>query len=790
METVKYTDTEKWCGYCERWLPHADFALNRTAPHGLMAWCRECNAVWRQVGSTYGTKEAATDPNNADAVAADAAAREAYRQRRAEREGIPQADDQRPYWFVGASLGEYEDQTERFIQKGIWEHDFEDNAEVEAQVNSMQPGDRIAIKATTTQKNNLPFDYGGKFASVMYIRAIGTVKENLGDGRRIEVDWTPVAPQRAWYFRPIYWPTVTEVWLGSGEYPWAVEALIRFAFGGEPQDYGRFLEHGSTDSSDLWDEFIERAQRYVDSGRLYEEEVNYKLEVGHKLATVRDALQAAPPVLDGWQDGLKGALGGENNLIDWRARGQFERWLNEHPDDALSAMTSLWKPVTQAVATRFQMLAYQLRPVLQLSARVNFVSVLLMGLNAEDYPPYRWSPFSHAYLRTGYPQPEGQSTEGKIYEHALGFLDRFIEEAGARGLALENRLEAQSVVWALTREGVQRTVPPRPEPERPEGVNLPDLQSLAADLYLDVEDVPFLEEVATLLEEKKQVIFQGPPGTGKTYVARALANRLAGAAGSVELVQFHPSYAYEDFVQGYRPTLEDGQAGFRLGRGPLMRAADLAREEPDAKHFLVIDEINRANLGKVFGELYFLLEYRDEAIRLQYQEEDDEQFSLPENLYIIGTMNTADRSIALVDLALRRRFSFVEFDTSEEPIKGLLRRWLNANASDMDWVADIVDRANERLDDRHAAVGPSYFMKDDLKKDDLKEDRARRIWKHDVLPYIEERLYGERDRLGEFDFDALRKRADGPGEDGNGEAQQDGGDAGTDDDGSAGDASD
>ena len=130
----------------------------------------------------------------------------------------------------------------------------------------------------------------------------------------------------------------------------------------------------------------------------------------------------------------------------------------------------------------------------------------------------------------------------------------------------------------------------------------------------------------------------------------------------------------------------------------------------------------------------------------------------------------------------------MEFNTREEPVKGLLRRWLEKNAQKnapgMEWVAGIVGAANERLDDRHAAVGPSYFM-----KPGLTEERARRIWKHDVLPYIEERLYGEPDRLGEFDFDALRKQVAGSGGDGEGEAQQDGEDAGTNDDGGAGDAS-
>ena len=160
-------------------------------------------------------------------------------------------------------------------------------------------------------------------------------------------------------------------------------------------------------------------------------------------------------------------------------------------------------------------------------------------------------------------------------------------------------------------------------------------------------------------------------------------------------MQFHPSYAYEDFVQGFRPQkAAGGQLSFELTDGPLKRAADAAKVDTSgAKHFLIIDEINRGNLAKVFGELYFLLEYRDEKINLQYS---DEPFSLPENLYIIGTMNTADRSIALVDLALRRRFYFVDFDTHTEPVKGLLRRWLEENElGDMTWVAMSLTRESE-----------------------------------------------------------------------------------------------
>jgi len=319
--------------------------------------------------------------------------------------------------------------------------------------------------------------------------------------------------------------------------------------------------------------------------------------------------------------------------------------------------------------------------------------------------------------------------------------------------------------------GIRSRWDPSLDGEPPEEAPDP-LQVLAKDLHLPVE---FLEEIEALLEDKKrqQLIFQGPPGTGKTYVAQKLARHIAGSEERVTLVQFHPSYAYEDFVQGYRPTLKDGQPGFELRYGPLLKAAERARSERDAKHFLIIDEINRGSIGKVFGELYFLLEYRDSEMSLQYS---DRPFSLPENLYIIGTMNTADRSIALVDLALRRRFYFVEFHPDDERVKGVLRRWLHEKAPKMEWVADVVDKANEKLDDRHAAIGPSYFM-----KDGLDDDAVERIWKHSVLPYIEEHRFGKDDSRGEFCLKALRREAERDrGEESEGEGQDgDGTETGT-----------
>lgn len=280
-----------------------------------------------------------------------------------------------------------------------------------------------------------------------------------------------------------------------------------------------------------------------------------------------------------------------------------------------------------------------------------------------------------------------------------------------------------------------------PELKRHEHLRLPS-GGLADALFVDPA---WLAEVRDLLDERRQLIFYGPPGTGKTWIAQKLAADLVGPE-QVKLVQFHPAYTYEDFFEGYRPSpgATAGTIAFELRAGPFRQLVNRAREHPDQAFVLIIDEINRANLAKVFGELYFLLEYRDQAVDLLYSS-DEEGFTLPTNLYVIGTMNTADRSIALLDAAMRRRFAFVELSPDLEPTRSLLRRWSTAKGLGA-LAADLLAELNRRIDDTDFRIGPSYFMRS-IEIDAFAPERLDRIWRTSILPLLQEHYYGQWDQV-------------------------------------------
>jgi 5-methylcytosine-specific restriction enzyme B len=337
--------------------------------------------------------------------------------------------------------------------------------------------------------------------------------------------------------------------------------------------------------------------------------------------------------------------------------------------------------------------------------------------------------------RLGLPEPEGTLSRGQQHVVANDALRNALEPL----LPGDPWGQGQFAYWLLNHDIVER-----PEDE--------DRIARTAQHLLVPE--AFLRELAELLQEKGQLIFYGPPGTGKTFLADRFAAALQPDPERRMLVQFHPSTSYEDFFEGYRPrTDERGQLSYELRSGPLALMAEKAESNPGVPHFLIIDEINRANLPRVFGELLFLLEYRNKAVRTAYR--PDEPFELPRNLYFIGTMNTADRSIAMVDAALRRRFHFIPFMPHEGAMKSLLADWLKKNAEPV-WVAGLVDQVNEQLrillKGPHLQVGHSHFMVKAPRSEtrSLTDERLARIWEYDVYPFIEDQLYGRPDQLQQF----------------------------------------
>ncbi|MDE0679502.1 MAG: AAA family ATPase [Gammaproteobacteria bacterium] len=277
--------------------------------------------------------------------------------------------------------------------------------------------------------------------------------------------------------------------------------------------------------------------------------------------------------------------------------------------------------------------------------------------------------------------------------------------------------------------------PPPPEPYTAED----------AHRHLFIPPAHFNRLLASL-RSRKNLILQGPPGTGKTFIARRIAWCLIGHRdnGPIEMVQFHQSYAYEDFVEGFRPTDE---GGFTLKPGVFHRFCERARANPDTPHVFIIDEINRGNLSRIFGELLMLIEHdkrsEDYAVALTYSEE---RFHVPANVHILGMMNTADRSLALVDYALRRRFAFETLEPAYESDHGrnAFRDYLTSKGSDPALPHLICERMgtlNKMIrDDRELGrgfeVGHSYFVPDD--GDEPSEDWYRHIVDTQIVPLLRE----------------------------------------------------
>jgi 5-methylcytosine-specific restriction enzyme B len=663
-------------------------------------------------------------------------------------------------WFVGATYDDTEDQIPRFLEEGIWENGYDDK-HLEL-VRSMQPGERIAIKSAYTRKNGLPFDNRRHTVSVMGIKAVGTIAENFNDGKRVKVEWAEVKPLREWYFythRGTIWRVQPGEWMNDALIAFAFEGKPQDVdrFRNEPFWRERYGTTSPEKQRFQWTDFYEAVaekllayagdrtpliegiheialrvpgltylqDKFPDgtSGPLRDicpfttmgtfnrsmTDVNRKTIAG-ELAKLLGVTVPVPPSFEGipvlnnqrsWFFAYADKRGAGDIDALWKVFVAASKMVDGDQLDTRDALIRAYDEATQVwgVAWNLSTGLYWAHPweFLTLDSQSRHYINKRLGLNVAV---------------TGQQGP----CDGRAY---LKLLDDLRSRFGEDGYPVHSFPDLSLASW-MYKDPADDPVPAgdvgtnATEEQETEGEVREAFQVAAPIVPYSVEDILkdgcFLEraEIDRLLDRlrmKKNLILQGPPGTGKTWLAKRLAFALMGQKddSKIRAVQFHPNLSYEDFVRGWRPT---GEGKLSLADGVFMEAIKAASKDPSSKFVVVIEEINRGNPAQIFGELLTLLEAGkrtpNEALELCYPDADGKRrpVHIPENLYVVGTMNIADRSLALVDLALRRRFAFVGL----EPRLGQVwREWVVKEcAVDPDLVADI-ERRIEDLNDQIAA---------------------------------------------------------------------------------------
>ncbi|MBU3181649.1 AAA family ATPase [Clostridium psychrophilum] len=536
----------------------------------------------------------------------------------------------------------------------------------------------------------------------MGIKAIGIVTHNFNDGHKVSVEWQMLNPLREWYF----YTSRNTIWKVTKEDGWMQKNLIDFTFNKANQNIDKFINDpfwkgrfGSVaDNKYEWIEFYEATAKAL---------LKYKgnrLELLSGLNKIFNKINIKNPLRKERSDGTEAVL---NDICPFTVFGLFNKGITNENRTLIMEELADFLQVKESVPTSFDGI-----PV------VNNMKAWFFGdgeHRQEGDIDNLWKLFNIAIDFANNNTDENKNAFIKIYDRVIeqygiqwnitfglywirpldyltldsntrtNLIDKLKVKAifnspkkmctGTDYISLikfmKERFEEEEYqvhsfpelsykAWNGAIQTVTRiTVPEIEIPPQVEYDSYTKLDFLT-DVFIS-EDT--YETLKSLLIRKKNLILQGAPGVGKTYAAKRLAYSIMGEKDTsrIKMIQFHQSYSYEDFIMGYRPN----GLGFELKEGPFYKFCRLAAENPDDNYYFIIDEINRGNMSKVFGELMMLIESdnRGEELILTYS---DIPFYVPKNLYIIGMMNTADRGLAMIDYALRRRFCFVELEPAFE----------------------------------------------------------------------------------------------------------------------------
>jgi 5-methylcytosine-specific restriction protein B len=706
-------------------------------------------------------------------------------------------------WFVGAAYGRTNDQTPRFLAEGIWENGYEDK--YQDLVRSMRPGERIAIKSSYTRKRGLPFDNRGQTVSVMAVKAIGTIVENLNDGRRVRVSWTKLDPVREWY---CYTNRLTVWRVLPGE--WMTDGLIAFAFDGKPQDIDRFRNAPS------WRERFSSAapdkQRFKWAA-FYEAVADALLSFRSNRAALVDGIREISSRIDGlgylagdrYSDGSTGFL---RDICPFTTIGMFNRGTSDSNRRVIATELAKFLGIDEPVPETFEGIpmlnpqnswyfAFEVeRPADQIDALWNVFVAAIKFADSEDgeddaridfagafdnahgRPGVAWNltfglywirPWSYLSLdnnsrtyitkKLGVPISRRGPRRRCNSADYLALMDAIEPRFREASYPVHSYPELSMEAWSYkdpTEEATTNKSAVPADDDQDSDITQESVLTPAPILSYAVEDIlndgcflerPEVERLLDRIRTKKNLILQGPPGTGKTWIAKRLAFALIGQKdeSKVRAVQFHPNLSYEDFVRGWRPM---GDGKLSLVDGVFLETIRAASKDSSSKFVIVIEEINRGNPAQIFGEFLTLLEAGkrtpSEALELCYPDADGKRrpFHIPENLYVIGTMNIADRSLALVDLALRRRFAFV---TLEPRLNGAWRDWVVRECGVDPALAEDIERRMTELNEQIAddlgnqfRIGHSYVTPAQRLESGNTREWFRQVAETEIRPLLEE----------------------------------------------------